>query len=283
MAEATISRNGTSVTLPLLADGAGTALVARDIGKPNLSVQSTGSINPRFLDFWSGNEQFTLTGRFWDSNAYSDAISLADLIKENSNGTPLTLDINISDYDSDMTVAPAVGSDAALSLSYSPGRRNDVDVQLSLVRISELRGGTDQPASTPTASGTGPIQLTDGSTPVDLVDGVTVTRNVGRPQSVIRRSPVSVYPFYIEKPKTAYDAFELAFDITSNTVSTVNDIADLFSQRLGRSPLTLDFNGLYGMGEFNVVPDGSQALRHNRESGFQGVASIPTVNLRRVL
>jgi hypothetical protein len=205
-----------------------------------------------------------------------------DLIKSNSNGNTLTLNIGMSEFDTDINVVPAAGQDQALTTVYNPGWRNYVEVDLSLTRVSEIVGGADQSASTPTAMGSGPIQIGNGSTTVNLTEGVEVQRSVGRPQSVVRRSPNDLFPIYVDKHKTAFDGFELSFEITESTVSTVNDLVDLFSQKLGRNSLNLNFQGLFGMGSFNVVPTGSGALRAQRVSGEQGTNNVPTIQLRRV-
>lgn len=281
MANATIERGSTSVTLPLVDSQSGTPVFVRSIGKPQLQIQETGSIQPRHIDVWSGNLQYTLLGRLTDSSAYTKAITLADLIKENGNGTPLTLNANISEVDTDIQAVPAAGQDQSLQLVYPPGRRNEVQVDLGLTRVSRSEG-YDQPANTPTASGTGPIQITDGSTTVDLTADVEVTRNVGRPNSVVRRSPEE-YPWHVDTHKTAADTFELSLQFVDNAITKVNNVAELFSQKLGRSSLDLKFNGLYGMGTLSVVPEGSEAIRLVRPSGEQGTNVIPTINLRRVI
>jgi len=282
MATATLSRAGTTVEIPLLANSSGVPLCGRDIGKPNLRIQETGSLDPRHVDQWSGLESYTITGRFIGSNAYSDAIALCDLLKSNSNGNQLTLNIDMPEYDTDIPVAPAAGQDEAVNIAYEPGRRNQVDVDLGLTRADTIAGG-DQTATTPTASGSGPVELSFGNTTVALTEDITVSRSVGRPKSVIRRNPSGRYPIHIDKFKTAYDYFEISAEFNSNTVSQVNDIVDMFSQQLGRNAITLDFNGLYGMGQISVVPDGSGALRHVRPSGQEGTGLLPTISLRRVL
>jgi hypothetical protein len=282
MTTATLDRDGTTVEIELLTDSSGTPLVSRDFGKPNLQIQETGSINPRFIDAWSGLEQYTITGKFIDSNAYTDAISLMDLIKSNSDGNQLTLNIDMPEFDSNINVCPSAGQDAAASVSYNPGWKDYIEVDVALTRAETIAGG-DQPATTPTTSGSGPIQITDGSTTVDLEKDITITRSVGRPQSTVRRRPDSIIPNHIDKFKTASDTFELSLEFTENAISKVNDIVSIFNQQLSRSPLTLDFNGVYGMGEFSVIPDGSQALRHTRLSGENQTGSIPTINLKRVI
>lgn len=283
MAQATLERGSTSVTLPLLSDSSGTPLVVRSIGKPNLNVQETGAIKPRHLDQWSGLEQYTLTGRFDGSNAYSDAITLCDLIKTNGNGQPITLNIDMPDYDTDISVVPAAGQDSALSVVYNPGWRNYVEVDLSLTRVSETIGGGDQTATTPTANGSGPIKLSGLRKEVELTSDIEVTRSVGRPKDVVRRAPDSRDPLHIGKFKTAADTFELSFEFSENTVTETNKLVDMFRRQLKRRSLTLDFQGLYGLGAFNVIPDGSEAVRHNRQAGYKSSGLIPSVTLRRVI
>jgi hypothetical protein len=283
MAHATLERGNTTVTLPLLSDSSGTPLVVRSIGKPNLNIQETGAINPRHLDQWSGLEQHTLTGRFDGNNAYSNAITLCDLIKSNGNGNPITLNINMPDYDTDIPVVPGAGQDSALSVVYNPGWRNYVEVDLSLTRVHESIGGGNQTATTPTAKGTGPVQITDGNDTVDLTSDIEVTRSVGRPQDVVRRSPNNQDPLHIGKFKTAADTFELSFEFSENTVAETNKLVDIFRQQLGSTSLTLDFQGQYGLGAFDVIPDGSEAVRHNRQAGYKSSGLIPSVTLRRVL
>ena len=283
MVQATLERNGTSVTVELLEDSSGQPLVSRDIGKPNLEFQENGELDTRHIDQWSGVLNYTISGKFIDSNAYSDAITLMDLIKSGSDGNNLILNIGMDEYDTDIKVVPAAGKKEAVSVEYNPGWRNYVEADISLTRINELRSGATQPASTPTASGSGPIEISYRGTTIQLTSDVSAQRSVGRHQSVVRRTPDSRHPNYTDKHKTAYDAFELSFDVTDNTVSTVNDIVDIFSRQLKRSSLTLNFNGLFGMGSFDVVPEGSGALRHTRRSGYEGTSLIPTVKLRRVL
>lgn len=282
MVDVTLERDGTSVDIPIVDSSSGTPLISKDIGKPNLETYQTGALDPRSLDQWSGNEQYTILGRFTGSSAYSDAIELADLIKSNSNGNDLTLSIPLNDFDDNIIVAPAAGQEESVSISYVPGRKNWVEVDLGLTRVNQTQGGANQPASTPTASGSGPIQITDGSTTIDLVKEISVSRALGRPGSSIRRHPTFNYPTYYDKHKTAHESFELSARFTDSAVSMTNDLVDMFSQQLDRSSLTLKFNGIYGMGDFDVVPMGSQALRHTRESGKKGTTLIPTINLRRV-
>ncbi len=278
---ATISRGDTSVTLPLVDDSSGAPIAIRGLGKPNLNIQNTGGTNPRFVDQWSGLEQFTLVGRFVGPNAYQNALTLADLIKTNGGGEPLILDIDSDEFDANIEVAPGVGQQGPLTLSYEPGTKNVVIVDLALTRVSETIGSVAQETTTPTASGDGPITISAGGTSVALTLDITVDRSVGRPNSTTRKAP-NTHPRYIDKAKSAFDEFELTAQVTENTIPTLNDLVDIFRPQLDRSAVTLNFNGLYGMGKMNVVPSGSEAIRFTRNTGQNGISIIPKITLRRV-
>lgn len=283
MTTATLERGGTTVTLQLLGEGAGVPLVATDHGKPNAGPQSKGSINPRWSDQWSQMESYTLVARFHESTAYSDVIELVDLVKSHSAGADLVLNIDLPEFDTDMVVAPAPEQDQALSVAYDVGGRNMVDCQLSLTRVNSTQGdGGGQSASTPTASGTGPITLTDGSVSVSFTNDIVVDRTVGRPNSTLSRT-TQQWPNYIDHRKVAFDQFTLGAELKTDAVTAVSNLRDMVTTQLGRTALTLDFNGIYGMGAFDVVPEGGQALRTVRPSAEEGVIIVPTLTLRRVL
>jgi len=284
MATATLTRNGTTVDITLLEQG-GSPVVSVDHGKPTMMFHNTGALDPRTQDQFAGLTQYSLMGRFVSDTAYDDAIALADLLKSHSSGNDLLFNVDIPEFDTDIKVAPAVGQEQAVSMVYNPGRRNWVDVDLGLSRISELNAGavdSDQIATTPTTTGTGPVQISYGGTTVDLTSDVTVERSVGRPQSSTIGETPTDYPIYQDKRKTAYEGFELSLEFVTDAVTKVNQLESIFNSKLGRNSLTLDFNGLYGLGAFDVVPDGSNALRHIRVAGEQGVTQVPTINLRRV-
>lgn len=281
MVDVTVSRGGTSVAITLLSDSAQDPLLPVDVGKPHQNMQNSGALDPRVSDFWSIQKTYSIFGRLTGSNAYSDAITLADLIKSNSNGTELTLDVPLTEFDSTFNVAPAAGVEEALSLAYPPGTKDRVDVELSLTRIDSTLAGASQSASTPTAAGSGPIQITDGTDTVDLTPDITVNRLIGRPNSTVRKQPQTTFPVHIDHQKAAFDGFEISYKERAN-ISNIATLADIFEQKLGRDSLTLDFNGLFGLGQFNVVPMGTNALRHVRQSAEGAVSPVPTINLRRV-
>ena len=186
---ATLSRGQTSVEIPLLGEG-GNILSAVDLGKPDLIVHDKGgSPFPRVQDQWSGFGQFNINGVFRGSNAYSDVIELVNLLLSDGGGDPMILDIPaLDELESNITVAPSAEADRALNLNYQPGRREHVEVDLGLTRIGQTLGGYDRTITTPTASGSGPVELSDGSTTVQLINDRVVDRYVGRPNDVVRKS-----------------------------------------------------------------------------------------------
>jgi hypothetical protein len=93
---------------------------------------------------------------------------------------------------------------------------------------------------------------------------------------------VNTYPTYYDKTKTAYEGFEIQMQFNDSAVTESNNLADLFRDKLSYDSLTLDFQGLYGLGAFDVVPSGSGALRHVREAGRKDQIITPTISLRRV-
>lgn len=284
--DAVINRNDTSVNLPLIREG-GTPVLSVDWGKPSAKTRDNGgTIDPRAQDNWSGLANYNLMGMFTSSNAYSNAITLADLMKSHSGGTSLTLNVPLGEVDDNISCMPSAGQDSALTLTYNPGQRNMVYVEASLTRIRNLFASGNQDANTPTESSSdpGPIQVTANGTTVDITTDVTVTRTVGRPNSVVRRVPRADFPNYFDKRKVAHDSIELGFQFAGdNYISNITDLADnIFKQRLGRDGMTLDFNGLYGMGSFDVLPIGSAPFRHARRAGHQGQSVVPTFEFRRI-
>lgn len=285
MTEATLQRGQDTVTLPLVAEGAGVPQVGTDYGKPEAGAANRGSLNPRWSDFRSQLETFTLDARYLDSDAYDRARELADFIKSHGGGQDLVLNIDMPEMDDDMLVAPAPEQDVALELAYDPGETDWVDAELSLTRVHDIRGADAPPehvASTPTATGDGPITLSDGSNAVTFERDVTVERSVGRPNASLDPSPFR-YPVYTEKLKYAFDEFGLSWSFVEDAVSDRDTLVDMVAQPLGRSALTLDFNGLYGLGAMDVVPRGSGALRLVRGSAQEGWIDGPNLTLRRVL
>lgn len=282
MTNATLSLGSESVTIPLLEEG-GQVLVSSDLGKPSVNLPNAGgSLFPRSLDNWSGVQNISLRGRFHDSNAYSDAITLVELIEDDWGNDELRLDIGLSEYDSNMLVMASAGSDQAVSLDYQPGHKNDVVVDLSVTRVGRIDGTGSRDVTTPTASGTGPIQLQALGNTVDLKTDIVVNRTAGRPNDVVRRQPNGEFPYGINKQKVITEDITLEFALPETPVSALESIGAIFRSQLGREPVTLDFNGIYGYGAFSVLPVGSAPFRQARRAGYEGMVTCPTFSFRRV-
>jgi hypothetical protein len=274
----TFERRNKSVDIPLLADASGQPLLARDIGKPNLRLQTNGRINPRSADFWSCLENYNIRGQFTSGTAYEDAIKLADMVKAGASSAG-TLSIPADAYPSSVSVQPAAEQERALVLTYPPGRRKWVEVELGLTRVGDSVG-VGQTASTPTSTSSGSITLSDGTNTVNLDIDIQVERTIGRPNSVVRRS-TGQFPRYIEKRKSAYDSFELTFEKHDNAAK-VTQLISMFNEQQERGSLTLDFNGTYRMGAFDVIPSGSTALRQVEPAAQEGIDVLPSIDLRVV-
>ena len=276
--KATLERGDTTIELPLYQES-GTPVVATDLGKPEQDIQKSGSLNPRNSDQRSQTRTYTLACRFTSSNAYENVLELADLLKSSSAGAGTYLSIPMPEFDNPILVAPS--TENAVDITYDPGGRNNVDVALSLTRVKETIGNTLHEAQTPRASGSGPVEISDGRKTVPLVNDLQVSRSISRPESTIRGT-TRQYPNYIDHAKAADDSFELSCQFLNDAVTKRNALEDMFGNPLGRSSLSLDFNGLYGMGEFSVTPTGSNAIRFVRQSAEQGVIQVPSMNLRVV-
>jgi hypothetical protein len=278
MAVATLSRGTTSVDIPLVEEG-GEILVSSTFGKPETQVrQSGGTLNPRVQDNWSSLQGVQLAGRLFD---YQKSHDLADLIKSASLD-PLELSLPTTIYDDPLRVAPAAGQDTALTLEYPPGKRDNVTVSLNLTRVGTIQGVNEQQATTPTATGTGPIELRIGGTTVEVpTAGLGLERTVGRPNDAIRRD-LEADPRYEVKAKVTSDVFTFNFEAVQNATTLLNKITDnIFRERLGRQGVTVDFNGVLGLGAIEAVPVGSAPFRQVQSAG-QDWVTVPQLELRRI-
>lgn len=292
MMDATITHKGLneSLTFPIMEE-AGTPLFSIDIGKPVLEIWESGELNPRHSDTKSRLETYTIVTQLKGPSAYQDAILLADIIKSRTgNGEELTVELSGEDIPnayptSETIVAPAAEQARALELTYAPGRTNVVDVELQLTAVGRVGGSTTQIAQTPTNTfQDGPLQISRETSSVDLSDGFTVTRTVGRPNTSIR-SISRELPNYTDHNKAAHDAFDIEFQFVADGPNKATRIKnEIVAPRLGSggTSLELDFNGLFDLGSFNVVPTGSQSLRVQRIAAQKSIEQLPTVSLRRV-
>ena len=282
MVAVTLSRGSTSIDIPLLEEN-GTPLLSGDYGKPNLNVQDGGgTLYPRTVDQWSQGLNYTLAGRISDYGVTHD---LADLISSVENGDALELEIPLDEYDSPVEVVPSAGSDQALTLTYPPEQRGFVEVALNLSRVGNSVASVTQEASTPRATGSGPVQVNVGTSTIDLPrTALSVERSVGRPKDTVRRAGgTQTYPNYIAKQKPVSDVFTLSFQALDGIPSTFTSIVqEIFQTNItGRSGIGLDFNGILGLGEVTVMPTGSAPFRQQRQAGDRSVV-VPTFEFQRV-
>jgi hypothetical protein len=280
MVTVTLSRGSTSIDIPLL-ESSGTPLFSTDFGKPFANIHtSSGSVDPRVQDRWSSQINHTIVGRFIQ-NADQKAIKLADIIKSDPAGNTLELSTPFADYPEPMSVAPQAGNAGALSIDYPRGYTDYVTIQLQLSQISTSINDPSRQVATPTASGTGPIELIANGNTVALDTDVSVSRSVGRPNDSMTKS-LSDLGRYIYKNKVASDNFSLSFQLTDNIQNRLNTITnDIFRTKLGRSGILLNFNGKFGLGEFRVFPEGSAPIRYQRRAGHgEGQINLPTIDLR---
>ena len=279
--DATLSLGSKSVDIPLL-DESGSPLVSSDLGKPEVDLRNTGNFFPLPQDQWSGLQNITLRGHFTGSNAYDKAITLVEIIEDDWKDNEMRLDIPLDEYDDNILVAPSAGSDQAVALDYQPGRRNLVVVDLSLTRVGRIVGTAERTITTPTATGNGPIELRALGKTVEISTDVTINRTAGRPKDTIRREPGVSYPYYINKHKGVSETISLEFLLHNDPIQDLENIGEIFTTQLGRRGVTLDFNGLYGLGAFNVLPTGSAPFRQARRAGYEGMSTIPTFDFTRV-
>ena len=279
----TVRRQNTEVDIPLLEEG-GTPLFITDFGKPHQSIyEKGGTLDPRVQDNWTGLVNYNIAGRL---DSYEDAKTLADLIKSANPDKFLELDIPLPEHPDTVRVNPLAGSDNALVLTYASGYKSHVQVELGLTRISrfEADAANKQLNVTPSATGGGPIQIDTGNNLIDITTDVEVQRSVGRPNDVIRKTTRGIDPYCIQKAKYANDEFAIEFQELSEGAEVMRQLAnDIFGQQLGRRGIKLKFNGLYGMGTFDVVPMGSAPFRQVRTAGENAVITVPTFDLRVVL
>lgn len=281
MATATLSRGATSIDIPLREEG-GEILLASTFGAPETQIrESGGTINPRVNDRWSKLQTFEITGRFED---YGETHDLVDLIKTTSTAeAPLELAIPGDVYPDSVTVAPAAGQDSAVTVQYPAGRKNDISVSLSLTRVGTVNNAIEQEATTPRATGTGPVEVRIGNTTVELPTAdLSLERTVGRPNDVVRRQPSTADPRYEVKPKVTSDVFTFSFETLENIPDTLNALTDnIFREQLGRRGVTVDFNGVLGLGEIEAIPVGSSPFRQVHQAG-RGWVTVPTLEFRRI-
>jgi len=275
----TLSRGSTSVSIPLVEES-GEQLITKSLGLPNLRLRESGGTPfPRTQDQWSGLQNYSIVARLFD---YADAHTLADLVATADPDTPLVLEPNLPEFDASIEVAPSAGSDQAVSFTFPPGKRHNVSVGIELTQVQTVDGNA-QSITTPTQSGTGPITVEAGATTVTLPNtAIEVERSIGRPNDVIRRDTSPTNPNYYPKRKPITETLTLSFQDVSGTTDVFTQLTNaIFETNLGNTPVFLNFNGVYGFGEFAVMPTGSAPFRHLRQAGDKAIFA-PSLEFTRV-
>lgn len=282
MAQATLSRGSTSVTFDILGQS-GDLLVARDVGKPTAEEHEVGREDPLVRDDQSAGDTWTVIGMLQGSNAYADAQTFAeDLIKPRAtSGTPLQLDLSDLPNRSTYDVAPASGS--AATLTYAPGQRQMVGVQVQVSVVSATWGGTLQTQSTATPDAGSGIKLERSGTSVTISDGLEVTRKVGRPNAKLRPATDDL-PILNDKADPAEDVFEISGRLNASAASDAQTLEEtIVRPRLGDDTLTLHFlSNEFGLDAYTVHPTGSQAVRTSFSAGQTGEVGVPRLKLKVV-
>jgi hypothetical protein len=282
MTDVTLSQGSESVTIPLL-DTSGSPLFSVDYGKPSANIQDRGgSLNPRVNDYWSGNINYFLVGKFQGSNAHSKANTLVKIIKSDPGNEDMELTHPFTELPNPITVAPSAGDESALTVSYPPGYKNYAEISLGLTEYFVSNGSADRDMNIPTATGTGPIELKAGGSTIEMSKDIQIQRSIGRPNDVFRKRPNAETPTYYPKHKVTFDEFGIQFFFTENTLTKLQTIGEeVFRQQLARGGIKLDFNGLFNLGEFDVFPTGSAPFRQQRLAGYdETVQNVPTLDLR---
>ncbi|MDX1746343.1 MAG: hypothetical protein R3324_10430, partial [Halobacteriales archaeon] len=237
---------------------AGALHVARDVGKPEGSLYRTGGDAPRFTDNRAGLELFTVVGQLTGSGAYADARTLAeDIVRPHSGGTNATLDLSdvvgLGIYD------VAFIGEAPVRLGYERGQGEWVSVQLTAARVDNTIGGSTLGDAGSAGSGSGPVTLARGSgSALTLADNLEMERAVGRPATQLRYDADSL-PYAVDRLRAYSDVFTLSGLWRTSAGATQATLVDaILKPRLGYGTLTLDFNGMYGLGSYSVAPVGSR-------------------------
>jgi hypothetical protein len=277
----TLNRGVKSVDIPLV-DTGNTPLFIADFGRPNQIIRDgMGTIDPAVNNQWSAMVNYNMVGKLFD---YDDAIDLADLIKTLEKDTDLTLEPNLPEYDEEITVAAQAGNTRALSLQYEPGYKDYVQVELGLTRYGKSVNDKNAAFATPRETGNGPVTLTVAGETIELGTNLAVTRTIGRPNDVIRGTPSDTFPRFEGKRKSATDQFSISFETVNQGVEAITTLTqNLYKVDLGRNAIDLNFNGVYRMGTFKVIPEGSASFRQSRRAGERDVIMAPSLDLRVVI
>lgn len=284
MVSGTITRGNTSVSFDLIETG-GSLLIARDVGKPNLNVYERGREDPRTQDYWSALSVWTVVGYLTGTSAYDDAQTLAESVIKPRLDTNTVLELDLSNVTDLGVYDTAPNGASALQLEYVPGERNFVGLQLQLVEVDSVDGGSQTSRATinPDADA-GDLKLErPGIAELVFDTDVSVSRSVGRPGAEVDRQPAEL-PRYVDKNAPAEDVFEISAELTGGISDANTLIEDILRPQLAGGSLRLHFlSNLYSLDAYEVVPIGSQAGRAQvGEAGVTESIRNPVLKLRTV-
>ena len=138
MTTATLSRGSETVTIHIK-DSSDKPVLLRDVGKPNMIVhEKVGHDDPIVADQWSGLDAFTVFGELSGPERYSEANTLASLVKSHYDTNALYLDLGEL-YPTLGTFEVGVTESEALSIDYTPGQ-DWVEIKLTCFRVSATAG-----------------------------------------------------------------------------------------------------------------------------------------------
>lgn len=255
----------------------GNLMVAKDVGKPKARTYRVGTVDPKVSDQRAGLEAFTVTGQLVGDNAYDNARRLAeDIVKAPAGNDNTVLNLSAIDglswYD---VVFPGSG---ALRLHY-PGHPNWVSVQFTAHKAEYVNGGGTVPDTSSSATtGSKNVTISRGATSLELKYNLQVERKVGRPSLQMRYGSGEAYA--VDMMRAATDIFSISGTFVTDTGTTQATLMDdILKPKLGYGNLTLDFDGLYTLGEYDVVPNGSQAARVTWSAGERDMVHLDKLEL----
>lgn len=277
MTEVSVTRGTRSVTFEVY-EQPGQLHIARDVGHPEARVHRTGRDDPRASAHRAPLESYTVIGQTLGFTAHEEARILAeDIVKPHAGGTNASLDL--SDVDGLGIEQVAFVGEAPLQLHYPPGQPDWVSLQLQAAVVDNTIGGDTVGEGGTSATGNGPVTISRGSAGLALVNGLNVKRSVGRP-STKTRHPASEDPYAADRPRASSDVFELSGTWITDAASKQNVLVEnLIKPPFGYGTMTLDFNGLYNLGEYTVFPVDPRSARVSWSAGEAGMVHIDTLKL----
>lgn len=257
---------------------AGSLMVARDAGKPQGKLYRTSAQAPTFSDHRAPLEGYTIVGQLVGEGAYEDARVLAeDIVRPAAGGASATLDLS----DVSGLGAKQVGfvGDRALSLGYPSNQGEWVSLQLTAVVVDNTIGGTTQGPGGVGDTGTGPVVISRDGASLSLAKNIDMERQVGRPETTTRHDGDND-PYMVDRPRAFSDVFELSATWNVDAAAKQNQLVEqIVKPPLGFGSMTLNFNGLYGLGTYTVAPVDSRATRVSWSAGEQGMVRVESLKL----